>query len=61
MRQLALVLSLAGLLIAAILLLPTKERSTMRLAATPVQTRLGIPPIDANLPAQTKTATFAMG
>jgi hypothetical protein len=60
-KQLTLVLSLAGLVIVAVLLIPTKERATMRPTATPVQTTVGIPPIDDNAPALTMTATFAMG
>jgi hypothetical protein len=29
--------------------------------ATPAQTKIDTPPIDANAPTNTKTATFAMG
>jgi hypothetical protein len=61
LRQLALVLSLAGLVILGFLLIPTEERATMRSPATLAQTKTGIPPLDANAPAHTKTATFAMG
>jgi hypothetical protein len=57
----ALVLSLAGLVVVAVLLTPKKERAAMLPTATPAQTRLGIPLIDANAPTHTKTATFAMG
>jgi hypothetical protein len=61
LQHLALVLSLAGLVIVAVLLIPTKERPTMLSLATPAHTRVDIPPIDANASVQTKTATFAMG
>ena len=61
LRHIALVLPLAGLVVVAALLIPTKERATMLPTATPAQTKIDTPPIDANGPAHTKTATFAMG
>jgi hypothetical protein len=61
LRQLALALSLAGLVILAVLLIPEKESATMLPTATSLDTMTAIPPIDANAPTQTRTATFAMG
>lgn len=65
LRWLALVLSLVGLATLVVLLIPRKESATMLPAATPtamtVETRTNIPPIDANAPTETKTATFALG
>ncbi|MGD9028858.1 MAG: hypothetical protein PVG25_03510 [Anaerolineae bacterium] len=65
LRQLAPVLFAAGLVLVIVLLTPRKESATMLPTATPaettVETTTGIPPIDANAPTETKTATFAMG
>jgi hypothetical protein len=61
LKHLALVLSLAGFVVVAVLLIPTKERATMLPPAAPAQTKIDTPPIDANAPTNTKTATFALG
>jgi hypothetical protein len=58
---LALVVALAGFVIVALLLIPQKESETLYQTAKPAGTKTEIPPIDANAPARTKTATFAMG
>jgi hypothetical protein len=57
----ALVLSLAGLVVVAVLLTQKKERATMLPTAAPAETRLDVALIDANAPTHTETATFAMG
>jgi hypothetical protein len=68
-RQIALLLSVAGLVILAVLLLPKKEKAAMlptartadKAAETRPETGTDMPAIDANAPTQTRTATFAMG
>jgi hypothetical protein len=59
--QIGLVLVLAGLAIVAARFTSAKERTTMVPTASPAQAEKIAPPIDANAPDRTETATFALG
>lgn len=61
LRHLALPLTIAGIALAAILLLRTRETATMSSPTKPEDPGITIPPIDLAAPTDTKTATFAMG
>lgn len=52
---------IAVMIIVAIVLSSMKGRGTMGPEETPSEMTTGIPPIDARVPAETETATFAMG
>jgi len=60
MNRLALPLIVTGIVIVAVLLTATKERPTMSASATE-EGAPSLPPIDLDAPAETETATFAMG
>jgi len=61
LRYIALPLTVAGILIAAILLTPMKEKATVIPSTASSQTEPDVPPMDANAPIETEAATFAMG
>jgi len=56
-----LVLVVAGLAIVAARLAPAKERATLAPTLPPARNDRNTPPMDANTPAHTETATFALG
>lgn len=64
-KTIRLPLVITGIVMGAILLACTREVPSMTPAATPSRTASewepGIPPIDGDVPAQTETATFALG
>jgi hypothetical protein len=69
LRRVALAASLVGIAVVAILFVSMRGRGPMVPTETESETGSeiradlsdGIPPIDANAPRETKTATFAMG
>jgi hypothetical protein len=61
LKYVALSLIVVGIAIAAILLMPMKERAEMTPSRTASEMEASVPAIDANAPATTKTATFALG
>ena len=61
LKYVGLPLIIAGIVIAAILLTPMKEKAEMVPTRNPSEMEASVPPIDANAPATTKTATFALG
>jgi hypothetical protein len=69
LRRVALAVSLAGIAVVAILFISMRGSDPMVPTEAGSETgseissdhRGGIPPIDADAPAETKTATFAMG
>ena len=65
LRRVALAVGLVGIAVVAILFISMRERGPMvpteAGSDTGPERRDTIPPIDANAPSETKTATFAMG
>jgi hypothetical protein len=61
LKRIALAVTIAGIAITAILLISVTEREPMTPAEARTQTKRDVPPIDEATPAETKTATFAMG
>jgi hypothetical protein len=61
LRRVALAASLVGIAVAAILFISMRGREPMVPTEARSDARADMPPIDANAPGETKTATFAMG
>jgi hypothetical protein len=59
--RIALLVGIAGIVTAAVLLIVREETRSMRAIRTSSKTEISLPPIDLRTPAETKTATFAMG
>lgn len=61
LKRVALGVALGGVAMGAILLASNRGRATMVPTETSRDAKPAVPPIDANRPAETETATFAMG
>ena len=61
LRSITLAITLAGAIAAGVLLIFSQGRTRMVPRETPSQKTPTPPPIDVDLPANTETATFAMG
>ena len=61
LRQVALLLTIVGGAVVAILLISGKGKATMSSPAMPEEVGIAVPPIDLEAPQETMTATFAMG
>jgi len=61
LRRILLAGALGGTLIAGLLLVSNQRRTTMDPREASSEQQPAVPPIDADVPAVTKTVTFAMG
>jgi hypothetical protein len=61
LKGLMVVIGLGGLALGAVLIRSTWKKDTAGTMVAATEEGVGIPPIDMNAPAETETATFALG